>query len=756
MKKKQFYNFNLFLVSIIVLIFLTSGKNKVDLLQFVDPMIGTDGTGHTFPGATTPMGMIQLSPSDDSRENNWCSGYHYSDKVLKGFAHNHFSGTGLGGMADILLMPTQGKLKMTAGTKENPDSGFRSRFSHKTEFASAGYYSVRLDDYDIKVELTCSNRVGFHRYIFQKNGDQHVIIDPTHNIREGILNTGIEIISDTEVRGFKCSQGACGKRTVYFYAKFSKPFSTSGIAVKDQLISETKQAEDKNVKAFVSFNGAGNDTVNVAVALSYVNYEGAKENYLAEAKGKTFNQVLQNTQNLWRDKISKIEIKTKSKEQARIFYTSMYHSFIAPNIISDVNGNYVIEGKQFKSAGLVQYSNLSTWDTYRATHPLLTIIDQKANVDIVNVLISRFTESKVGLALWEALGHDNFCMIGYPGISVMADAALKNMKGVDQQLVYECIRKAAFADGKASPNYGSNNGMSYYIKSGYIPAEVGCGVSKTTENNYYDWCIAQLAKKLGKPDDEKLFSKRSLGYRNLYNANTNYLWPKYADGKWLTMDTTKWDGLIKNYISGNIWAYSAYTPHDMTGAIELWGGKKKYSQWLDMLFTTPVKIKGEQHVDISGFIGKYGHGDEPGHQMPYSYDFVDQPWKTQKIIREIMTTMYSDKPNGFINNEDCGQMSSWYIFSALGFYPVCPGDLKYYIGTPLYPKAQIHLENGNNFTVLSINNSIKNKYIQSITLNGKPYSKLYITHDDIMQGGELVFKMGANPNFSLGSSMLIK
>ncbi len=750
MKPLNINNINTFLITAIILVFLTSSKNNSDLLKFVDPMIGTDGEGRTFPGATTPFGMVQLSPSDDSPEREFIAGYHYSNTVIKGFAHNHFSGTGLGAMADILLMPTTGAIQWSAGTKEKPETGYRSRISHQKEWASPGYYGVWLEDCTTKVELTCTPRVGFHRYIYQNAGEQHVMIDPTHNIRENVLNSGIEILSNTEVRGFKHSQGACGKRTVYFYAKFSKPFASTAIAVNELLQADTKQANGKNVKAAVSFNGTGNDTVGVSVALSYVNYEGAKENYLAEAQGKSFKQVLVNAQNAWRKKISKIEITAKTKAEARIFYTAMYHSFIAPNIISDVNENYIVEGKQYKSNGLVQYSNLSTWDTYRATHPLWTIIDQKANVDIVNVLVSRFTESKVGLALWEALGYDNFCMIGYPGISVMADAALKNHKGIDPELVYECIRKAAFADGKASPNYGKDNGMRYYINMGFVPAEVGCGISKTTENNYYDWCIAQLAKKLGKSADEKLFTERSLGYRKTYNPQTNYLWPKFTDGQWLKLDTTKWDGLRKNYISGNIWAYSAYTPHDMNGAIELWGGKKKYAQWLDMLFTTPVEMAGEQHVDISGFIGKYGHGDEPGHQMPYSFNFVDQPWKTQKYVREIMSTMYSDQPNGYINNEDCGQMSSWYIFSALGFYPVCPGDLKYYIGSPLYPKAQLNLENGKTFKVSAINNSTKNKYVQSMTLNGKPYKNLYINHNDIMQGGELVFKMGSKPIFNVG------
>ena len=729
-----------------------SFAGEPDVLSYVDPMIGTDGKGSCFPGATTPLGMIQLSPSDDCQLKQWCSGYHYSDKVLKGFAHNHFSGTGLAGMGDFLLMPLGGKLQLTPGTKEDPDSGYRSRFSHKREKASAGYYSVYLDDNDVNVELTASPRVGFHRYTFGKAGQHHVIFDPAHRVRGNVKNAGIEIISDTELRGYKWeSDASCGNRKVYFYAKFSKPFTTSGVAVDGKLVEGQKTAEAKTALAFVTYEGSSNEVVEVAVAISYVDYEGAKGNYLSEAPGKSFDQVCEEARAMWRDKVSRIQIDGASLDQKRIFYTGLYHAFITPNIISDANGNYMIEGQKYNSPGLVQLSNISNWDTFRALHPLWTIIDQKADAHFVNVLISRYTESKVGLALWEALGHDNCCMPGYPGISVMADAALKNLAGVDSEMVFKCIRQAAFAADKSSPYYGKDNGVKEYLKLGYVPAEVGCGTSFTMEYNYYDWCIAKLAKKLGKADDEKLFRQRSIGYRKLYNPAKNYIWPKYADGTWMDLDITQWEGLRKAYISGNIWSYSAYTPHDMAGAIALFGGPKKYAEWLDLMFTEPVNVKGDQHYDINGFIGKYAHGDEPGHQMPYSYDFVQQPWKTQALVRETMTTLYFNKPEGYINNEDCGQMSSWYIFSSLGFYPVCPGDLKYYIGAPLHGKATINLGNGKKFTVIAKNNPVGNKYVQSVTLNGKPYNNVYISHDDIMHGGELVFVMGSMPNYEWGS-----
>lgn len=744
-----------------------SGKAK-ELLNYVDPMIGTDGRGSCFPGATTPMGMIQLSPSDDCQLKAWCSGYHYSDTTLKGFAHNHFSGTGLAGMGDLLLMPLGGKLQLNPGTKEDPDSGYRSRFSHDQENASPGYYSVELPDNQVRVELTASPRVGFHRYTFEKKGLHSVIFDPAHRVRGNVLNSGMEILSDTELRGYKYENSpSTGKRKVYFYVKFSKPFSNSGVTRQGEILKGRSLVESKYAGAFVSYNGTAGDVIEAAVAISYVDYAGAKANYESEAPGRTFDQVHEAARSLWRDKISRIEIDGATLDQKRIFYTGLYHAFIAPNIISDVNGNYMVEStrditpgandraeqdvKKTVSPDLVQLSNISTWDTYRTLQPLWTIIDQTADAHLVNVLCSRYTQTDRGIGLWEALGYDNCCMPGYDGISVMADAALKELPGVDPELVFSCIRKASMNDGGSSPYYGKDNGVDDYIRlGGWIPAEVKTSVSKTTENNYYDWCVAELAHKLGKTDDEKYFRQRSLGYRNLYNPKEKYLWPRFENGEWQEMDLTNWGdkqiGLNSVYISGNIWSYSAYTPHDMAGAIALWGGKEKYAAWLDKIFTTEIKMSGEQHFDISGFIGSYGHGDEPGHQMPYNYMFVGQPWKTQELVNQIMTTFYFNTPEGYINNEDCGQMSAWYIFSSLGFYPVCPGDLKYTLGAPLHPKATIHLENGNDFVVEAKNRTPENIYVLSVTLNGNPLNVPFLEHADIMNGGKLVFEMGPKPN----------
>ena len=719
----------------------SDSKSPID---YADPMIGTDGLGHTFPGATVPFGMVQLSPSNDFKSWNWCSGYHYSDSILKGFAHTHLSGAGLAGLGDILLMPTTGEVKLEAGTEENPEMGYRSRFSHDQEEASPGYYSVVLKDYDIKVELTTTQRVGFHKYTPSKGGTLNVIIDPTHHIMERVLDTGIEYISDTEMRGYKKSDGEGGERTVYFYAKFSKPLADFGLANDNALNPEVKKLNGKNTKAYVQVELRSNEALQVQVALSFVSHEGAKANFNAEATGLSFDDVHEMARAKWSEKLNKINVEGKSASDKRIFYTAMYHSFISPNLISDVNGKYVVEGKLLTSE-IPQYSNYSTWDTFRALNPLFTIIDQKKTAEFVNSLASRHSDAKVGLPVWECLGHDNVCMIGYNAVSPLVDAVLKDVEGIDANQVYAAVRAAAMSTEKHSPNY-DKNGMEEYIRLGFVPAELNCAVSKTTEQNYYDWCIAMLAKKLGHTDDVQLFLERSIGYRNLYNPETRFLDSKYTTGEWREMDSTVWGDLIGNYVSGNRWAYSTFVPHDVQGLINLIGGREEFAAWLDEIFTDTSTIAGDNHVDISGFIGKYGHGDEPGHHAPYLYNYAGQPWKTQMYVRKVLNDFYSDTPDGLVNNDDLGQMSAWYIFGVLGFYPVCPGDMQYAIGSPLFSSASIQLENGKQFVVKAKNNPKENIYIQSLTLNGKPHTKSFITHGEIMQGGEMIFEMGSEPN----------
>ena len=706
-------------------------------------MIGTDGHAHTFPGATTPFGMVQLSPSNDFKGWDWCSGYHYSDSILKGFAHNHISGPGLAGLGDILLMPTTGGVQVTPGTELNPESGYRSRFSHKKEKAHAGYYSVYLDDYGVNVELTCTPRVGFHLYTFT-NGGGNIIIDPTHSVFEFVINSEIEILSDTEVRGYKHSKGEAGNRKVYFHALFSKPFKTSGIAQNDSLISAKTKATGRNSKAYVSYDLAKNETVEVKLALSHVSYEGAYQNLIAEAEDLSFEEAQEQAEALWNKKLNKFHIEG-SKKQKRIFYTAVYHSFISPNVFSDINGNYMVGGKQYHS-DFTQYSTFSTWDTYRALHPLFTIVEHEASKDFVNSLVSRHTVSKVGLPVWELLGHDNMCMIGYNTVSPMADAVLKGIEGIDAEEVFEAIKAASVSLEKGSANY--DDGMKEYLTLGFVPGEINSSVSKTTEQNYYDWLIALIAKKLGKQEDFEHYLKRSVSYRYLFHEESKFLYPRNSTGEWSLMDINKWDDLIANYVSGNMWGYSSYVPHDVSGLIKLMGGKDEFEKWLDNIYADTSSIKGSAHVDISGFIGKYGHGDEPSHHMPYLYNYIGKAWKTQEITQKILNSFYNDTPDGITNNEDLGQMSAWYIFSSLGFYPVCPGDMMYIITSPTHPKATFNLENGKKFTVIANDISEENKYIQSVRLNGNEHTQSYITHQQIMDGGELVFEMGSAANKS--------
>lgn len=716
-------------------------------LHLVDPMIGTDGTGHTFPGATTPFGMVQLSPSNDYKGWKWCSGYHYSDSILKGFAHTHISGAGLSGLGDILFMPTAGDIKLNPGTDKDPDSGYRSRFSHKNESSYPGYYQVFLDDYQINVELTTTERVGFHRYTFNSDGG-NIIIDPTHNLAERIKETEIEILSDNEIEGYKYCEGEAGTRKVYFYAQFSKPFKSSGIAINDSLIEQQTKIVHANTKAYASFDIKAGESIEVKVALSFVSFEGAKANFKAEAAERNFNQALAYAENLWKEKLDKFNVESINKEDDRTFATAVYHSFISPNLISDVNGDYIIEGATYNSTK-PEYSTFSTWDTYRALHPLFTIVEHEATANFVNSLVKRHSEQKVGLPVWELLGYDNRCMIGYNTVSPLVDAVLKGVEGIDANEVFEAVYAASNALDKHSPNYDVN-GMEQYLAFSFVPAEVNCSVSKTVEQNYYDWCIAKLAKKIDKKQLAIEYKNRSVGYRDLFNSNESYLWPKYQNGKWREMDNLTWTDYIRNYISGNIWGYTTYVPHDMETLIELVGGDEKFVQWLDKIFTDTSQIGGETHCDISGFVGKYGHGDEPSHHMPYLYSYTSQPWKTQKYVRQVMDDFYNDTPNGLINNEDLGQMSAWYIFSALGFYPVNPCSSTYIIGSPKVKNATLELENGHEFTVKTKNNAEKNIYIQGLTLNGKDLGRNYITHNEIMQGGELIFSMGNSPNKSFG------
>lgn len=722
--------------------------DKINMVDFVDPFIGTGGHVHCFPGATVPFGMIQLSPDTDTKGWDWCSGYHYSDSTIKGFSHTHLSGTGWADLGDILIMPTIGEMKFQAGSKAKPEEGYRSKFSHKNETAKPGYYQVLLNDYNINVELTTSERVGYHKYSFPKSNQSNIIIDPTNKIFAKVLNTNIQIHSNNEIRGYCHSNGWAGNRHTYFVARFSKNFENAQIAVENKVIENIKEQTAPTTKVGLRFITNENETITVKFAYSNTSLENAVANLNSE--DLNFDQALNFAQNKWKEKLSKIQVKGGTKEQKTIFATAMYHSFIAPNLNMDVEGSYYSHGKNVKAKGFTNYSTFSIWDTYRATHPLYTILDTKTTADFANSLLSRYFDAKQQMPRWELMGYDNRCMIGYHSVSVIWDAIQKGIKGIDKEKALEAM--IAISNFPKPSDSDGQSGLLEAIKLGYMPQKFGKSVSKTLENAYDDWCIAQLAKKLGKTKIAEEYTKRSNYFENLYHPTKKNFWAKHENGEWVKdYPLTSWEDLQKHYISGNLWAYEYYVPHNMTRFMELKGGKKAFAASLDHLISTELEMEGELHVDLSGFIGMYGHGDEPGHHIPYLYNYAGEAWKTQKLVDQICREMYSDKIDGMINNEDCGQMSSWYIFSAMGFYPVCPGDGQYIIGAPLFDEATINLENGKQFKIVAKNQSDKNIYIKSIKLNGKAYTKTFIKHTDIMKGGTIEFEMSATPNKSLGT-----
>lgn len=718
-----------------------------DYCSYVNPMIGTDGIVHTFPGAAYPFGMIQLSPDTDpsgARNWNWTSGYHYTDTNIKGFSHSHLSGTGWSGLGDILLMPTVGEIQLAEGSKEDPDTGYRSRISHDKESASPGYYQIELLDYDVNAELTVTPRAGIHRYTFPATDSANVIIDPASKIFEIVLDTKVQIVGDNTIEGFCHSNGWGGNRYIYFTAQFSKPFTTSGVGLDNKVLAGKTEAEGKDAKAFVTFATKKGEQIEVKFSMSAVSQEGARANLAAETTGKSFDQALAEARGAWEKELSKIEFTTQNEDQKKILYTGLYHALTQPNISMDVDGQYVAIDKNLKADGFTNYSTFSLWDTHRAVHPLMTIIGQGPTVDFVRSLVSRY-ENGGQLPMWELCGYDNTCMLGYPAVSVIGDAILKDMKGFDYEKAYEAMRAIAFFPKESSSDGPS--GLEDYIAMGYIPCDVPKSVAKTLEYSYYDWCIAKVAEKLGKKEDAEMFYKRSHNFMANYNAERKLFWPKKRDGKWLEqMSMTTWDELQNHYVSGNIWAYNYFYPHATNMVIEAMGGREAFVKEMDTLFAIPLQMEGEQHVDISGFIGHYGHGDEPGHQIIYLYTYAGEPWKAAERIHEVANTQYFNSPNGMPNNDDCGQMSAWYIFSTMGFYPVCPGDLTYVIGSPMIEKAVIHTDAGTDFTMIAENLSASNIYIQSVTLNDKPLENGYIHHNDIMSGSTLKFVMGDKPN----------
>jgi predicted alpha-1,2-mannosidase len=715
---------------------LTASAER-NLAHYVDPFVGTGSHGHTFPGATLPFGMVQLSP--DTRLTGWdgCSGYHYSDHIIYGFSHTHLSGTGISDYGDILLMPMAGEPQLDALVDGKTDKGYASPFSHQNETASPGYYSVLLDDGRIKAELTTTNRVGFHRYTFPKNVRQSIILDLAH--RDRVIDSYLRILDSTHIEGYRRSTAWARDQMVYFVAEFSQPFAAE-LALNDKLVV-LKEARGGNIKASLSFP-SGHSPILVKVAISSVSLEGARRNLAAELPGWNFERVVQRAESAWNVELNRIEASGGSKEQLTNFYTALYHTMIAPNLFMDVDGEFRgLDLKTHTARGFTNYSVFSLWDTFRAAHPLYTIIEQKRTADFINTFLAQYDHGG-RLPVWELAGNETDTMIGYHAVSVIADAAVKDIRGFD--------RNKAFAAMKHSAQL-KHFGLGAYIDRGYISMEDEReSVSRTLEYAYDDWCIAEMARLLGREDDHKTFMKRAQFYRNVFDSDSGFARPR-KNGGWLKpFDPREVDF---NFTEANSWQYSFFVPHDVSGLVELLGGKEKFAGKLDELFTSDSKTTGREQADITGLIGQYAHGNEPSHHMAYLYNYVGQPWKSQQRVRQIIDAFYSPTPDGLIGNEDCGQMSAWYVLSAAGFYPVTPAAPLYAIGTPLFPELRFKLENGKLFVVKARGVSARNIYIQSATLNGRPYRRSYLLHKDLMNGGELIFEMGPQPNHSWGSGV---
>ncbi|HMU11106.1 MAG TPA: GH92 family glycosyl hydrolase [Ferruginibacter sp.] len=691
--------------------------------QYVDPLIGTGGHGHTYPGAVLPHGMVQLSP--DTRLEGWdgCSGYHYSDNYIYGFTHTHLSGTGCSDYGDILLMPMNGD--------PSPDNKvYGSKFSHSNEKAVAGFYSVKLDDDNILAELTTTTRVGFHKYSFTSAGNANIILDLKH--RDEVLESSIKILNDHSIAGLRRSKAWADNQYVYFVIEFSSPFTKYGTWENDVLSKGTKDVSGKNLKAFFQFDGK---TVMAKVAISGVSIEGAQKNLQAELPGWDFEKIKTDATKQWDRELSKIDVAGSDKKQLRTFYTALYHTMVVPNINMDVDGQYRGRDSKIHTAqGFTNYSVFSLWDTYRGAHPLYTIIDQKRTIDYIKSFLAQYKEGG-RLPVWELSGCETDCMIGYHSVPVIVDAYMKGLNQFDTKLALEAMKKSAT---------WNHLGLTALMDHGLLEMDDEHeSVSKTLEYAYDDWCIAQFAKSLGSQQDYINYIRRAQSYKNLFNLQTGFMRPR-KNGGWLSPFDPR--EVNNNFTEANSWQYSFYMPQDVMGYIDLIGGRKYMEEKLDELFTENSQTTGRQQSDITGLIGQYAHGNEPSHHIAYLYNFTGAAHKTQAMVHRIMNEMYHDAPDGLAGNEDCGQMSAWYVLSALGFYPVTPGTTDFIIGTPLFPSATIRLENGKLFTVTAKDINAGNYYIQSASMNNAPHNRSYLSYFDIIKGSRLNFVMGAKPS----------
>ena len=720
----------------------------------VNVFIGTGGHGHTFPGATLPHGMVQLSP--DTRLLGWdaCSGYYYDDTSIMGFSHTHLSGTGIGDYGDILFMPVVGEKPLIAGTAEKPDEGYRSRFSHEQESARPGYYQVLLQDDSINVELTATLRAGLHRYSYPKASDARLIVDmePTiHGHQHPV--TQIRVVNDSTIAGMKYTVGWAKRHYVYFYAVFSSPFDYK-LYSGTEYQSDSTSVTVNTAKAVIRFKNLPVDgRVLAKVGISSVDEEGARLNVEAEIPNWNFEGVMKEANTAWNEALGKIDIETSDNDSRTVFYTSLYHAFIQPSLASDVDGRYRTMGHEIKQdASYTNYTVFSLWDTFRAAHPLYTIVTPEQNQAFIRSLLRKYDEGGI-LPKWELASNETGTMIGYHAVSVIADAMMKKQCDFDVKKALEaCIRSSVYDTTGVTPMMDRQilNGklmpvsIKYKNELGYIPCDkVGGSVSQGLEFAYNDWLIAQMMKEHNRKDLYDKYMELSRNYRNYFDPETKLMRGRLSDGSWITPFDPASVQRPSNYVEGNAWQWAWFVPQDVEGLMELVGGQKSFEAHLDTLFTTSSELTGDPNAaaDVTGMIGQYAHGNEPSHHIPYLYNYAGAPRKTQALVDHILRTLYHNDPNGLSGNEDVGQMSAWYALSAMGFYSFCPGRPVYEIGRPIFDKVTIHLSNGKDFVIQAKNNSVENKYIRSMKLNGEDLAEPRFSHFDLMKGGELIFEM---------------
>ncbi len=728
----------------------------------VDPFIGTGEGGHTYPGATVPFGMVQLSPDTDHHSFHqgykWAAGYRYEDTTIIGFSHTHFSGTGHSDLGDVLVMPIAGDVRLDPGEADKPGSGYRSRYDHASETAQPGYYAVTLADDGIRAELTTSRRVGWHRYTFPEGTPAHLLLDLRSSIYDypgKVLWSRIRVRADGTVTGFRETRGWAPGRQLYFAMKFSAPLKGHELYDQEPNLDykgfappavdtpeQRAQVEGKALEGVFDFGALAGKTLLVKVALSPVSEDGAVANLDKDSPGWDFDAVRAAAHAAWSKDLGVIDAEA-DPAMLKSFYTSLYHVMLAPTLDMDVDGRYRgPDNAVHQAKGFDFYSTFSLWDTYRAEHPLLTLIQPPSRTDhVIKSLVAFQQESPYGmLPVWSYAGLETWCMIGYHAVAVIADAYMKGIRGYDA--------KAALKAMVATATYGPYDGLSYYMQLGYVPIDKEKeAASKTVEYAFDDWTIARMAEAMGEKQTAAEFYKRAGNWKNVFDPKTGFIRAKKTDGSFNEPFDPAAVGYGSDYTEGNAWQYSWYEPQDTAGLIKGLGGDEKLAAKLDAVFDTKVDPKEFANVeDISGLIGYYAHGNEPSHHIAYLYDYAGMPWRTQARLQQIMDSQYAPTPDGLAGNDDCGQMSAWFVFTALGFYPVAPGSNQYVIGRPFLDKAVLHLPNGKRFSIVAEGLSKDHPYVGKVTLDGKPLSRSYITHEEIMAGGELRFTMQAKPN----------